>query len=257
MDKQDKFFRCPYCGRRKNILELNYNSELGNFQPTNDKFGDFRDAYDYKHIKFKYLKYEIPICDDCLIIHQESSTKANIVALILFVPIIVYLLYYVYKTDGMFGDFIIPAGLVGVVCLGIRLIIKIILINRQGIHYHAHNNLSYVSPDELFTSGDPITQELLNATKPKVETWIDTWEKEWETNKKMQEDWEKHHTMVKVDLGNGQFRYDTRYVSDTELKLREELKEKEKGNVDFSKIRKLEEGASVDYSDDDFEGHFV
>lgn len=247
MDKQDKFFRCPYCGRRKNILELNYNSELGNFQPTIDKLGDYRDAYDHRHMNFKYRKYDIPICEDCLIIHQESSTKANTVALILFVPLAVYLLYYVNKTDGGFGDFIILAGLVGVVCLGIRLIIKIILINRQGIHYHAHNNQSYVSPDE------PITQELLNATKPKVETWVDTWEKENVELQKAKEKWDRHHKTIKVDLGNGQIRYISKYVSDSEL----ELMEKEKGNVDFSKINKLEDGASVDYSDDDFEGHFV
>lgn len=253
MEKQEQYFVCPYCGRKKNILELNYNSELGNFQPTNDKFGDFRDVCDYKHIKFKYKKYEIPICEDCLIIHQESSTKANIAALILFVPLAVYLLYYVNKTDGGLGDFIILTGLVGVVCLGIRLIIKIILINRQDIHYHAHNNLSNVSPDELFTSEDPITQELLNATKPKVETWVDTWEKENVELQKAKEEWDRHHKTIKVDLGNGQVQYISKYLSDSEI----ELMEKEKGSVDFSKINKFEEGASVDYSDDDFEGHFV
>lgn len=249
MEKQEEKFRCPYCGKKKDVIELNYNTELGNFEPTLEKFGNIRDAYDYKHINYKYTRYEVPICDDCLIIHQAAGSKGTIIAFVLFLPIAFFLLYYALKTGGGFWDFIIPTGLVGIVCLGIRLLIKIFLISRKGINYRA--NKAFIS-----ASQDAALDKLFNS-QFREENLYDAWEKEWEKNKKMQEDWEKHHTMVKVDLGNGQFRYDTRYVSDTELKLREELKEKEKGNVDFSKVRKLEEGASIDYSDDDFEGHFV
>ena len=54
-------------------------------------------------------------------------------------------------------------------------------------------------------------------------------------------------------MGGGKKSVLGRYISDYELLKRE----RDKGNVDFSKIKKFEEGAQIDYDDEDFEGHFV
>lgn len=237
--------RCPYCGKVRDAIEFGHKTEIGNLQLTEEKLGDLRDLIpDYKILfKYKYSIFQVPICTDCLIIHQEASFKATVIGLCVFLTIVIYLLTQYHFSS----DFFLFSSLVGVVCLIIRLIVKIFIIHRHGILYRAHNESC------IPIENDPIAQELLNIGQHKTETWIDRQEKESVELQKAKEEWDRHHKTIKVDLGNGQFQYISKYVSDSEL----ELMEKEKGNVDFSKINKLEEGASVDYSDDDFEGHFV
>ena len=129
------------------------------------------------------------------------------------------------------------------------MIVKIFIIHKHGIHYRAHNESC------IPIENDPIAQELLNIGQHKTETWIDRQEKESVELQKKQEEWNKHHETFEVDMGNGQKRVLSRYISDYELFERE--REKEKCNVDFSKKNKLEKDAHIDYEDDDFEGHFV
>lgn len=242
-EKKNEVFLCPYCNKAKDRMELNFHSEIGNFQPTIEKFGDIRDVNDYKYMKFKYTRYEVPICDDCLFIHEESSTKATIIALCFFIPTALYLLFQYH--DFMFC--IIP----GMVCLLFRWIIKAILIKRKGIRYYAHNYAFYSShfydppmSDSYASTINQIIQHDINESMVKAQ--LDEIEKK-------QEEWKRHHETIEIDLGNGQKRYITRYISDDELSEREI----EKNNIDYTKKKKLEEGAHINYDDDDFEGIFV
>ena len=185
MEKQTEKFRCPYCGKVKDISEKNYNTEYGNFRPTTEKLGDIRDAYDYKHSNYRYTQYEVPICDDCLIIHNEAGFKANIIALCVFLPIAFYLLT---RYSG-FWEFIIPTGFIGVVCVFVRWLCKAFLVSRKGIYYHAHNNISYTSIED-----DPINKYLTPQDDRNDENDIyEMMRKEREAFEKSIEEWHKTH----------------------------------------------------------------
>ena len=245
-NEKNEVFRCPYCGKTKDRIELNYNSEFGGFQPTVEKLGDIRDVYDYKHSNYQYTRYDVPICDDCLIIHQEASSKATIVALCLFVPIAFYLLTQYHG----FWEFLIPVGLVGFVCLIIRWLIKVFLINRQGIKYHAHNSGSYISIENA-----PVYDMLKSTEEIQQNSLMNRLDKELEESSKRFADWKRHHETIEVDVGIGRKQYITRYISDKELYERN--REKEPSEYDYSKIGSINEEAHENYDDDDFEGTFV
>lgn len=239
--------RCPYCGKVRDAIEFDHCTEKGNFQLTEEKFGDLRDLIpDYKILfKYKYTLFQVPICTDCLIIHQEASFKATVIGLCVFLPIVFYLLTQYHFSS----NFILLGGLVGVVCLIIRWIVKVFIIHKQGIRYRAHNESCIPLED------DSVSQKLLNIGKYKTDTWADRLEKEHAELQKEKEEWDKHHEIKTIETEDGKTISSVRYISDYELFERE--REKEKCNVDFSKKNKLENGAHIDYDDEDFEGHFV
>lgn len=240
MEKQEEKFRCPYCGKIKDVMELNYNSELGSFEPTIEKFGNIRDAYDYNHSNYRYTKYEVPICDDCLIIHQESGSKATIIALIVFLPIVCFLLYHTNKIDGGFWEFIVPAVFFGVICLGIRLAIKVFLINRNGISYRANKSLiKFYNNDSLEESDNTsLIDRLLNSHPNKVEDIFDRRDRQREEFSKSLEEWNKKYGRVGITPNNRP----PCYLDD---------ENNEKSNTEDNNK------PLYDYDDDDFEGYIV
>lgn len=214
---KEEVFYCPYCGKVKDRMELNYNTELGGFRPTIEKLGVLRDVYDYQHQNYEFTKYEVPMCDDCLIIHQEANSKAVIVALCFFVPIAFYLLF-LYQD---FWNFMIPVGLVGIVCLLLWWIVKVFLIKRHGIRYHAHKYAQYSTYNDYFTQ----------YTASNIE----------EIERNLQEDKKKRELELRETEASANS-YD--YIAEWNKK-------------DFGKIKnKLEEGSHNEYEDENFEGHF-
>ena len=247
MDNQNEKFYCPYCGCSKDKKFLHYRTETGNYHQTFEKNKGLRAAYDYKHINYKYQIYRLPICTDCKRIRRNASLKATLIVLIPFT----IAFYYLYQTIGEnenLWSIVVPLGMVSVILLTMQWGLTVLFIKMKGLNYSAHKEYeatmalgNYYEETQLydFISEKIKNQEEMNEMQQK--------------NEKLKEDFDKHHKIIEVDGGQGKKMFLSRYVSDAEL----EKERKDKGNVDFSKIKKFEEGASVDYSDEDFEGNFV
>ena len=238
-----KTFFCPYCELHKDKSELNYNIERSGFRPY---LGKLNRPVSHNTYIWEYEKREIPICDDCLIKLQEAKEKATWIAVGIFIPIVLCFLYYILKDNGDFVSFIIPTGLVAVVCYFIKWILTKILSAKRGIVSGSHSSYYYSSPED-----DPLSKYLRESQEREIQRKEEEEKrnKEFEEWRNKQEEWDKTHKIVEVDMGGGKVGYISARIPLTSNDSED--------NEEYRKIKKFEEGASIDYSDDDFEGNFV
>lgn len=243
---REKTFFCPYCRLHKDKSELNHNIERSGFRPYLGKLGGLRDVYNYKRLVFQYEQYEVPICTDCLIKLQEAKEKATWIAVGVFIPIVFCILYYVLMDDGDFVSFIIPTGLVAVVCYFIKWIMTKILSAKRGITSGSHSSYYNSSQED-----EPLSKYLRESQEREIQRKEEEEKrnKEFEEWRNKQEEWNRTHKIVEVDMGGGKVGYISARIPLTNNGSED--------NEEYRKLKNFEQGASIDYSDDDFEGNFV
>lgn len=240
---QKTTFFCPYCQKVKDTLELNYRTEIGNARPTFDKFGDIRDAYDYRHSNYKYTRYEVPICNDCLIIHQEATFKANLITLCIFVIMVITIIVI---CKGWVPFLIVPICFGSIVCLIIRWIIKMLLVNKQGIYYYAPNKEFY--SNNTFYEAPSTSQQHIELNKDSKEIKDDFFTYiqhliDIEEKKK------KDYKIEEYKLPNGTSLY--KYIPIKGLGIN-----KDETVINDFKLNNIGEGTDVS-DDDDIDGCFI
>ena len=126
-------FLCPYCGKWKDISELETKEEIGN---TRIEQGSVLRPNTYKIVG---SKSEIPICCSCSTIMELANSKANnkaaAVATIIFVLGLV--IWCFSKMSGVL------VFIVAIICIFVYIIVKDVLkrsyVKKEGIEYRVTN----------------------------------------------------------------------------------------------------------------------